>query len=49
MTVKEMTDIRNLLQGQLIRTYHLSLDLHKQQEHIEDIIRILDTHIIKEE
>lgn len=49
MNQKELIDFRNMLRAQLVRTYHLALDLHKQEEHIENLIRILDTHLIKEE
>lgn len=48
MTKEEIISFRNLLQGQLIRTYNLSLSLHKEQERIEDLIRILDTYILRE-
>lgn len=49
MTKEELIHIRSMLQGQLIRTYHLSLSFHKEQEHLEDLIRIVDAHILKQE
>lgn len=49
MTKDEIINIRNMVRGQLIRTYHLSLSLHKEQEHLEDLIRILDAQILKQE
>lgn len=47
MTNEEITGFRNLLKGMEIRIIHLSLDLHKEQERIESLIRILDTQLIK--
>lgn len=41
--------IRNLVKGQLIRTQHLALKLHKEQEEIEELLRLIDVQILKEE
>lgn len=49
MNDKEVIDFRNLLQGHLIRMYGHALNLHKEQERIEDLIRILDTKLIEGE
>lgn len=49
MIKDELIHMRNMLKGQLIRTCQLSLSLHKEQEHIEDLIRIVDAQILKQE
>lgn len=48
MNEKELIEFRALLQGCLIRNYQMSLTMHKEQERIEDLLRILDSHLIKE-
>ncbi len=47
MTKDEIIKFRNLLLGVHIRTIHMALTLHKEQERIEDLVRILDTHLIE--
>ena len=48
MNEKELIEFRNLIKGCLIRNYQMSLNMHKEQERIEDLLRILDAHILKE-
>lgn len=48
MNKEELNNFRKSLQSQLLRFYGLSLNLHKEQERLEDLIRILDSHLIKE-
>lgn len=48
MVQKEIYDIRNLLRGHEIRISKMALELHKEQERVADMIRIIDTIILKE-
>lgn len=48
MNEKELIEFRALLQGHLIRMYNHSLNIHKEESRIEDLIRILDSYLIKE-
>lgn len=49
MNDKEIGDLRNFLLGSHIRITNLALSLHREQERILDMIRILDAHLIKGE
>lgn len=46
---KEIIDLRHLIKGQLIRTYQLALAIHKEQEHVENILAKIDALILREE
>jgi len=41
-------NIRFLLKEHGIRISNLALSLHKEQERVDDLIRIMDAHILKE-
>lgn len=46
--IREIEDIRQMLISSQLRISHLALSLHKEQERIEDLIRIIDSMMIKE-
>lgn len=48
MDNKKIHDFRNMLFCSQIRISNMALELHKEQERISDLIRILDTFLIKE-
>jgi hypothetical protein len=44
---KELLELRSLMHGHQIRIIHLALTIHKEQERIDDYIRIIDAMILK--
>ena len=48
MTKKELIELRQMIQGSMIRVCQLSLTLHKEQERYENIISIIDSYILLE-
>ncbi len=48
MNNQEIIDFRNMLIGCQIRITQLALALHKEQERLENLMRITDTWLIKD-
>ena len=44
---KEITEFRNLLLGCQSRIMSVALAIHNEQERVQDLIRILDSKLIK--
>jgi hypothetical protein len=42
----DLLHLRGIMQNALIRMYQRALELHKEQERLEDMLRTLDTIIL---
>lgn len=45
---KALEDLRQILIGSQVRISNLALSLHKEQERVSDIIKIIDGLLIKD-
>lgn len=46
---KQLTDFRQMLVSEQFKVCQLALSLHKQQEKIDDLIKVVDSWLIKGE
>jgi len=49
MTIKELQDLKNMLVGVQIRICGIALQIHKEQERVENLVNILNTALLKNE
>ena len=49
MTIRELQDFKNMLVGVQMRICGIALQIHKEQERVENLINILNTALLKKE